>query len=163
MFRALIPPIFRNTRLCVTACGIKHPRCCRPVALQILLYHIAAIVLYSLLLLFLYEWIPFACLALVCRPAGNIVGTTSCNTQSIAPEDGRDQRPKHVELTGTINKPLLLHLVGCLCYWISDARLYKHQIYKPQTCEGIHSYQNTKRRLYRTITAVWYDEICRER
>ena len=38
--------------------------------------------------------------------------TTSCNTQSSAPEDGRDQRTKHVELTGIINKPLLLHLVG---------------------------------------------------
>jgi len=24
--------------------------------------------------------------------------------------------PKHVELSGIINKPLLLHLVGCLCY-----------------------------------------------
>ena len=32
-----------------------------------------------------------------------------------APEDGRDHRPKH-ELTGIINKPLLLHLVGCLYY-----------------------------------------------
>jgi len=42
--------------------------------------------------------------------------TTSCNTQSSAPEDGRDQRPKHVELIGFINKPLLLHLVGCLYY-----------------------------------------------
>ena len=38
--------------------------------------------------------------------------TTSCNTQSNTPEDGRDQRPKHVELIGIINKPLLLHLVG---------------------------------------------------
>ena len=37
--------------------------------------------------------------------------TTSCNTESSAPEDGRDQRPKHVELIGVINKPLLLHLV----------------------------------------------------
>ena len=37
--------------------------------------------------------------------------TTSCNTQSSAPEDGRDQRPKH-ELIGIVNKPLLLHLVG---------------------------------------------------
>ena len=37
--------------------------------------------------------------------------TTSCNTQSSAPEDGRDHRPKHVELIGIINKPLLLHLV----------------------------------------------------
>ena len=32
MFRAIILPVFRNTRLCVTACGIMHPRCCRPVA-----------------------------------------------------------------------------------------------------------------------------------
>jgi hypothetical protein len=29
---------------------------------------------------------------------------------------GRNHRPKHVELIGIINKPLLLHLVGCLCY-----------------------------------------------
>ena len=45
--------------------------------------------------------------------------TTSCNTQSSAPEDGSDHRPKHVELTGIINKPLLLHLVGCLYYLYS--------------------------------------------
>jgi len=38
--------------------------------------------------------------------------TTSCNTQSSAPEDGSDHRPKHVELIGIIYKPLLLHLVG---------------------------------------------------
>ena len=42
--------------------------------------------------------------------------TTSCNTQSSAPEDGLNNSPKHVELTGIINKPLLLHLVGCLYY-----------------------------------------------
>jgi len=42
--------------------------------------------------------------------------TTSCNTQSSAPEDGQNNWPKHVELTGIINKPLLLHLVGCLHY-----------------------------------------------
>ena len=30
MFRAMISPIFRSTRLCVTACDIKHPRRCRP-------------------------------------------------------------------------------------------------------------------------------------
>jgi len=38
--------------------------------------------------------------------------TTSCNTLSSAPEDGRGQRPNHVELIGIINKPLQLHLVG---------------------------------------------------
>ena len=32
------------------------------------------------------------------------------------PEDGRDNRPEHVELIGIINKQLLLHLVGCLYY-----------------------------------------------
>ena len=42
--------------------------------------------------------------------------TTSCNTQSSAPEDGQNNFLEHVELTGIINKPLLLHLVGCLYY-----------------------------------------------
>ena len=42
--------------------------------------------------------------------------TISCNTQSSAPEDGQNNCLKHVELTGIINKPLLLHLVGCLYY-----------------------------------------------
>ena len=32
MFREIILPIFRSTRLCVTACGIMHARCCRPQA-----------------------------------------------------------------------------------------------------------------------------------
>ena len=42
--------------------------------------------------------------------------TTSCNTQSSAPEDGQNNCPKHVELTGIINKSLLLYLIGCLYY-----------------------------------------------
>ena len=29
---------------------------------------------------------------------------------------GKSNFPEHVELTGIINKPLLLHLVGCLHY-----------------------------------------------
>jgi hypothetical protein len=37
-------------------------------------------------------------------------------TQSSAPEDGQNNCPKHIELTGIINKPLLLQLVGCLYY-----------------------------------------------
>ena len=53
--------------------------------------------------------------------------TTSCNTQSSAPEDGRDQRPKRVELIGIINKPLLLHLVGVYIIYINDARSNKYQ------------------------------------
>ena len=47
------------------------------------------------------------------RPALQRVDYT---TQSNAPEDGRNNRPKHVELIGIINQPLLLHLVGCLFY-----------------------------------------------
>ena len=39
-------------------------------------------------------------------------------TKSSAPEDGRDQRPKHVELIGIINKLLLLHLVGVYIIYI---------------------------------------------
>jgi len=42
--------------------------------------------------------------------------TTRCNTQSSASEDGQNNYPKHVELIGIINKPLLLNLVGCLYY-----------------------------------------------
>ena len=79
MFRAVILPIFRSTRLCVTASGIMHPRCYLPAT----------------------SWVHY---------------TRSCNTQSSAPEDGQNNCPKHVELIGIINKPLLLHLVGCLYY-----------------------------------------------
>ena len=32
MFREIILPIFRSTRLCATVCGTNHPRCCRPPA-----------------------------------------------------------------------------------------------------------------------------------
>ena len=96
MFREIILPIFRITRLCVTTCGIMHPRCCRP-------------------------------------PAGNIVGALyqSCNTQSSAPEDGQNNCPKHVELTGIINKPLLLHLVVCLYYlyqWCTVKQISDNEI-----------------------------------
>jgi len=42
--------------------------------------------------------------------------TTSCNIHSSAPEDGQNNCPKHVDLTGIINKSFLLHLVGCLYY-----------------------------------------------
>ena len=52
--------------------------------------------------------------------AGSIVGVLyhKLLIQSSAPEDGRNYRPKHVELIGIINKPLFLHLVGCLYYFI---------------------------------------------
>jgi len=41
MFWAIILHIFRSIRLFVIACGIMHPRCCRPVTGNIVgaLYH----------------------------------------------------------------------------------------------------------------------------
>ena len=63
------------------------------------------------------------------RPATSwVLYTTSCNTESSAPEDGRDHRPKHVELIGIINKSLLLHLVGVYIIYGNDARSNKYQI-----------------------------------
>ena len=53
---------------------------------------------------------------------------TQAVTQSSGPVDGRDQRPQHVEMIGTINKPLLLHLVGVYIIYINDARSNKYQI-----------------------------------
>jgi len=54
------------------------------------------------------------------------------NAQSSVLEDGQNNCPKHVELTGIVNKPLLLNLVGCLYYLyqlctvkqISDNEIY---------------------------------------
>jgi len=55
-------------------------------------------------------------------PAGSIVGALyyKLQTQSSAPENGRNYPPKYVELIGIINKPSLLHLVGCLYYCIEN-------------------------------------------
>ena len=52
------------------------------------------------------------------RPATSwVYYTTGCNTQqSSAPEDRQNNCQKHAELTGIINKTLLLHLVCCLYY-----------------------------------------------
>ena len=67
------------------------------------------------------------------RPATSwLHNTTSCNTQSSAPEDGQNNFPKHVELTGIINKLLLLHLVGCLYYlyqWCTVKKISDNEIY----------------------------------
>ena len=41
-----------------------------------------------------------------------------CIILSSAPEDGRNYRPKHVELIEITNRLLLLHLVGCLYHSI---------------------------------------------
>ena len=53
-----------------------------------------------------------------CLPtASSVHYITSCKHKSSAPEDGRNYRPKQVELIEIINKPLLLRLVGYLYYW----------------------------------------------
>jgi hypothetical protein len=62
------------------------------------------------------------------RQQPSVLYTTSCNTQSSAPEDGRVQLPKHIELIGFINKPLLLRLVGVYITYINNARSNKCQI-----------------------------------
>jgi len=57
---------------------------------------------------------------------------TSCNTQSSASEDGQKNYPKHVEQTGIINKPLLLHLVDCLYYlyqWRTVKQISDNEVY----------------------------------
>ena len=61
-------------------------------------------------------------------------------TQSIAPEDGCDHRPKHVEMIGITNKPLVLHLVGVYITYVNDARSTKRSklflkfVQKIKTC-----------------------------
>ena len=125
MFRAIILSVFRSTRLCVTACGIMHPRCCRPVAWKRRngICHTGLLTGCEQEHLLLLTSCQKTCMAYTIpplpgyRPATSWVHyTTSCNTQSSAPEDGQNNCPKHVELIGIINKPLLLHLVGCLFY-----------------------------------------------
>ena len=55
------------------------------------------------------------------------------NTQYSAPEDGQNNFPKHLELTGIISMMLLLHLVGCLyyLYFIIFLRLAKQSQFIP--------------------------------
>jgi hypothetical protein len=65
-------------------------------------------------------------------PTSSVHYTTSCNTQSGAPEDGQNNFPKHVVLTGIINKPLLMHLVCCICYlyqWGTVKQISANEIY----------------------------------
>ena len=74
------------------------------------------------------------------RPATSWVHyTTSCNTQSSAPEDGQNNSPEHVELIGIINKPLLLHLVGCL-YYLYQWCAVKHILNYSEVVHSVHSF-----------------------
>ena len=70
-------------------------------------------------------------------PAGHLPATSwvhyipsSCNTQSSVPEDGQNNCPKHVELTGIINNPYCC--VGCLYYlyqWCTVEQISHNEIY----------------------------------
>jgi hypothetical protein len=68
-------------------------------------------------------------------PAGGRLATSWVHyttTQSSAPEDGQNNCPKHVELTGIINKPLLLHIIGCIYYlyhWCMVKQISDNEIY----------------------------------
>ena len=73
-----------------------------------------------------------------CRPVAWVHYTTSCNTRSSAPEVGRVQRPKHVELFGFINKPLLLHLAGVYIIYINDALSHIKITVRTQHCRLLH-------------------------
>ena len=78
---------------------------------------------------------------------------TKKNTQSSAPEDGRDHRPKHVELIGIINKPLLLHLVGVYIIYGSDAQSNKYRI-----CDCVEGSPP----LSETNTMIFQTQFCRD-
>ena len=84
-----------------------------------------------------------------CRPVTSWVHyTTSCNTQSNAPKDVRNHRPKHVELIGISNKLFLLHLVRCLYY------LYQWQTVKQiLNLQLVFSVTNTRQQ------TVWFSEF----
>ena len=95
-----------------------------------------------------------------CRPAtgrqhrGCII--PQAVTQSSAREDGQNNCPKHVELTGIINKSLLLHLVGCLYYlyqWCTVKQISVNEIY--------FLIKYTKRVLWRVKKRLSYIEDAR--
>ena len=69
--------------------------------------------------------------------------TTSCNAQSSALEDGQNNCLKHAELTGIINKPLLLHLVDC--------PYYLYFIIFFETCKTISINSSTECRVFHNV------------
>ena len=71
------------------------------------------------------------------QAASSVLYTTS----SSAPEDGRNYRPKHVELIIIINKNLLLlHLVGCLYYCIKLNSNFMDSFF--EKCSNINFFEN---------------------
>ena len=67
--------------------------------------------------------------------ASSVHYTTTCKHSLVLLRVGEIIARNNVDLIGIINKLLLLHLDGCLCYCISDARSYK-----PQTEDVLYTY-----------------------
>ena len=105
MFRAIISPIFRSTRLC----------------LQLVVVHAGdqeAVELEPVPLLPGHQ-----------REAWSVLYTTSCKHSLVLLRKGEIIAPNMLSwLKLLIIKLLLLHLVGCLYYCINYARSHKHQI-----------------------------------
>ena len=70
-----------------------------------------------------------SCLLVTTSTAGSFSGTLyhKLYIESSALEEGRNYRPKHVQLIEITNKLLLLRLVGCLYNCISVAQSHKHK------------------------------------
>ena len=94
-----------------------------------------------------------------------------CCTQSGAPEDERNNCTKYVELTGIINKSLLLHIVACLYYLyqlrtvkqISDNEIYLLIKYIKSILWSVAkrlSYIQDARCL--KVKAIWYEDYVTE-
>jgi hypothetical protein len=117
MFRAIILPILRSIRLCDTACGKMHSICGRSMVRK-------------------------RSSSASGPPTGHILYwvhyITSCITQSNAPEDGQNNRPKHVELIGIINKQLLLRPAGCLLYYL--LQLVSFSVFRTNFLDDISIY-----------------------
>ena len=55
-----------------------------------------------------------------------------------APEDGQNNCPKHVELFGIMNKPLLLHLVGVYIFYGNVCLLLLTQLVLVLSFNSVH-------------------------
>ena len=53
---------------------------------------------------------------------------------------------------------------GTLCIIVSVMHAHTNtKFISAKQAKGIQSYKNTKRRLYGTIAAIWYNKICRDK
>jgi hypothetical protein len=130
MFRAIILLIFRSTRLCVTACGTMHRRCCRPATGR---QHRWCFILYQKKIPYLCdswymslsiddclvcraEWIP------PCIPDSHLYRVTNtrfCIGTVFFPDDGHTvARNMYRKAINLLRK--FVHQVGSIC-----KRLYK--------------------------------------